>query len=329
MRKRGFTLIELLVVIAIIAVLIALLLPAVQQAREAARRTQCKSQMKQFGIALANYHDTHNKFPPGALAGLNPSGCPLCAGTNWRTFILPYIDQAPVYNKLNFGGGNFTGFAPFPYNNGNQVLGGLVLSIYRCPSSTWESLSNPPSGDNNAVPPGMLMDYVGIAGATPDPGLQSNVCTGTLTHGIHCNNGTLAPGQSFNIRDMTDGSSNVMVIGEQSGFILVSGAKTDARANYAGGWGGASLVITVPNVGTSNLFVTGVTSLKYPINATAGVNPYSDAGFQANSNLNSFHTGGTHALLGDGSVRFLSENMNLATLLNLASKGDGQVLGEF
>ena len=83
-KKGGFTLIELLVVIAIIAVLIALLLPAVQQAREAARRTQCKSQLKQIGLALANYHDTHNKFPPGAIYGLSPSGCQgqraLCGG---------------------------------------------------------------------------------------------------------------------------------------------------------------------------------------------------------------------------------------------------------
>src|SRR6188768_3507660 len=103
-RKSGFTLIELLVVIAIIAILIALLLPAVQQAREAARRTQCKNHLKQMGLALHNYHDAHQVFPPGATS------CIPCAAyqTDGRTGhalyadILPYMDQAPLYNRLNW-----------------------------------------------------------------------------------------------------------------------------------------------------------------------------------------------------------------------------------
>ena len=114
-RNRGFTLIELLVVIAIIAVLIALLLPAVQQAREAARRSQCKNNLKQVGLALHNYHDSQRVFPPGQFDGLgcyiSGGGCIVPAtgggGVNdicWMQMILPYIDQANLYNKLNFGG---------------------------------------------------------------------------------------------------------------------------------------------------------------------------------------------------------------------------------
>lgn len=101
--RRGFTLIELLVVIAIIAVLIALLLPAVQQAQEAARRTQCKNNIKQLGLALHNYHDVYRTFPTGWIAvengrhnaheGLN--------GAGWGSMILPYLDQAPLYQKFN------------------------------------------------------------------------------------------------------------------------------------------------------------------------------------------------------------------------------------
>ncbi|MCH7990705.1 MAG: DUF1559 domain-containing protein, partial [Planctomycetes bacterium] len=102
--QRGFTLIELLVSIAIIAILIALLLPAVQQAREAARRTQCKSHLKQIGIALHNYHGAHGSFPPFLI---NRTGSPSRIadddkGANWLVFLLPFIDQSPLYNKWDF-----------------------------------------------------------------------------------------------------------------------------------------------------------------------------------------------------------------------------------
>lgn len=137
-NRRGFTLIELLVVIAIIAILIALLLPAVQQAREAARRSQCRNNLKQIGLALHNYHDNYNAFPPGALAmnvttgvayklgDAEPSRSNVGGGWGWSTFILPFIDQAPLYSSLNPNGNNF------PLNP--TALTRTILPVYICPS---------------------------------------------------------------------------------------------------------------------------------------------------------------------------------------------------
>ncbi|HUQ71374.1 MAG TPA: DUF1559 domain-containing protein, partial [Planctomycetaceae bacterium] len=133
-RRRGFTLIELLVVIAIIAILIALLLPAVQQAREAARRTQCRNNLKQLGLALHNYHDNFNIFPMGFSDVVAGNAERNGSGWAWSAMVLPYLDQAPLYNQFNF---NVT-----PYNcvncaapiTGNQALVGTQLAAFSCPS---------------------------------------------------------------------------------------------------------------------------------------------------------------------------------------------------
>ncbi len=120
---RGFTLIELLVVIAIIAILIALLLPAVQQAREAARRTQCKNNLKQIGLALHNYHDMARTFPAGSLFGDDEYG--------WGTFILPFLEQANLYNKIDF-----TGQGPNITLLFQEGVTDQVLPFYICPSNS-------------------------------------------------------------------------------------------------------------------------------------------------------------------------------------------------
>ena len=129
--RTGFTLIELLVVIAIIAVLIALLLPAVQQAREAARRSQCKNNLKQMGLALHNYHDTYNRFPLPGLLCVNPGASPGVGGllttSNWTLATLPYNDQAPVYNAYNL---NYSAWQPV-----NTAAVQTRLPVYLCPST--------------------------------------------------------------------------------------------------------------------------------------------------------------------------------------------------
>jgi prepilin-type N-terminal cleavage/methylation domain-containing protein len=144
-RNRAFTLIELLVVIAIIAVLIALLLPAVQQARESARRTQCKNNMKQLGLAIHNYHDNNNFFPIGEQSGWGRM--------NWRMSLMPFLDQATLYTRVDVA---FTSFLPATQGNGfassggseggygpqNNVIRGWKAPGYNCPSSTLGSNSN-------------------------------------------------------------------------------------------------------------------------------------------------------------------------------------------
>jgi len=325
----AFTLIELLVVIAIIAVLIALLLPAVQQAREAARRTHCRNNLKQMGVAIHNYHDVHNRIPIGTLY-------PFATKSNWRTALFPYLELSTVYNQLDFKNSPFhcwTGNGEIVPGGPNSVLIGLVVPAYDCPSSPlsqWQTSFNP-------APQIFAADYVGISGGvvngTSPPkdiaGRTSSVCSiETAYGGIYCNNGLLSMNEAFSFRDCTDGLSNVMIVGEQSGAV----AGWDKRANHAGAWSGFGNQYKAPSQTGPPLAptVTGLTTIRYRINLStlSGV-PGADQEYDANTALNSYHAGGILALLADGSVQFVSENINQDTLLNLATKDDGIVLQNF
>ncbi|MES2788927.1 MAG: DUF1559 domain-containing protein [Planctomycetota bacterium] len=311
-RTVGFTLIELLVVIAIIAVLIALLLPAVQQAREAARRSQCKNNMKQMGLAMHNYESTYNTFPIGTRFYYS----------NWRAAILAYVDQAPAYNQLNFSASMWSA----GYGS-NAVLRTLRVPGYNCPSSTLpvDSYMNTPQNTEH----GQAMDYVCIAGAYVDPtGSTATYCSAlTNQQSYICNNGMFAPNQTFGMRDCTDGTSNTLLIGEQSGMV----ANADYRSNYYGGWSGFTVQQTAPTITSAmDTYGTGITTIRdgnviNPKTAPAGGNTV----YRGNTSLTSFHVGGIHVTLADGSVRFISENISFATLKLLAVRNDGMVLGEF
>ncbi len=325
--RRGFTLIELMVVIAIIAVLIALLLPAVQQAREAARRSACVNNMKQIGLGMHNYHDALRRFPPGALAGNGPGG-PHVHGTNWRAFILPYLDQANVYNQLNFAG-NFstrsTGIANF-----NTVLSGLIVPVYVCPSNPNDPLIPTNTGGMQNANRGQMIDYVGIAGASPDPaGRGAPICVtaggGYSYNGTACANGVMTINECVSIARIIDGTSNTLMVAEQSGMV----GTTDLRANYNGGWCGNYERGPVSVMSTGDYpYQTGITTILYAPNAkTAGTG--ATGAYQSNTILNSFHVGGIHGLLADGSVRFLSENIDMGVLRNIASRDDRTVTPEF
>lgn len=311
-RTFGFTLIELLVVIAIIAVLIALLLPAVQQAREAARRSQCKNNLKQVGLAFHNYHEALSCFP------LSSSGA--VSKPNWRVFILPYLDQAPLYNKLNMN----ESFLATQYANGtgvNNVLAKLYLPVYNCPSTTLPTNNTAVTNNGNG---GQTHCYEGVSGATPDPAGRTNVCGAGSYGSIYCNNGITVPNLKTGMKDVIDGSSNTILVAEQSGTVNMQ----DLRNNYYGGWSGAGAAI--PPADTH--WGAATTAIRYPINynfSSGGAPAGADQTWEGNTIINSFHVGGTHALLGDGAVRFLSQNMDFNLLKAIACKDDGVVVGDF
>ena len=301
-RIRGFTLIELLVVIAIIAVLIALLLPAVQQAREAARRTQCKNNLKQLGLAMHGYHDTVNRLP--ALF-IDPNAW------GWNTMLLPYLDQGPLYNNLSGTAGKTTagtaatGFsahmASFTPPNGLST----VLPMLRCPSDIgtpvcslndfWGSGAEPYGRTNYAAVLGS--DASGLAGASANGAFPWY-------------SASASPPANRNFRDFTDGLSNSFLVGER----VAAGKLNNMEV------GGDSIWSGVVDYGDD---VGGECTMAWPVNlrrATAATDSLS---------YSSQHVGGAHFLMGDGAVRFISENISTYTYQYLAGINDGQVIGEF
>lgn len=325
--KRGFTLIELLVVIAIIAILIALLLPAVQAAREAARRSSCKNNLKQIGLALHNYHDTHRTFPMGAY-NLNDGAWP-ATGTNWRALILPFIEQKTVYDQLcfrsdcSFMAGGAAGANAL---SGNQVLRQLMITVYRCPSTQIDAFENASGVTHNNQEGTLNISYVGIQGAArPIPGIAPDKGTQDCQHGWSCNNGMLSANQAFVIAKAVDGTSNTIIVAEQSG--LVQGL--NRTANYYGGWFGVRNTGFVGGPTCVDHWQAGTTCVRFPPNSQIVQNGATDQMFRNNTVINSEHPGGINILLTDGSVQFISDNINFITLKRLACRYDGEPVGEF
>jgi len=334
MKKRGFTLIELLVVIAIIAVLVALLLPAVQQAREAARRSSCKNNLKQLGLAIHNYHDVFNRTPPAAVA----NGLSGAHANTAFVQILPYVDQAPLYNQLsNVGFGNIgvnywlgSGSAG-PVRN---VLDGVNVPVYRCPSDPRPEQRD--VGSSGAGTSAMVPSYVLIAGSNNHPTTDS---TGLLSGSQHSSGGFFPGNVAFQFRDCIDGLSNTMMVAEQSNWHPTQQNQWRFAFSSSGPWMG-SKNSRIPR-GNGTWLASGShggapddDSRCYTMTTVRqSPNPPGYSGFnnsvRCNTALLSAHTGGVQVLLGDGTVRFISDNINLNTLKNLADKDDGIPIGEF
>lgn len=286
--RSAFTLIELLVVIAIIAILIALLLPAVQQAREAARRTQCRNNLKQIGLALHNYHDAQSCFPPGQIRGWNGT-VEVGNGASWGALILPFMDQAPLFTRLNLSYGITQSRAPS--QNGAVVASLSAIPGTLCPSDT----ERPPtrsahgSADPNYISRAPATSYFGTTGAFNTWGDSTNQ---RLSGGFF----TIDPGPRSTIATITDGTSNTIAVGEQTYRVWTGGM-----------WLGLTGNTTDPTVpGTDSaccqdwFLHMGV----YPI-----TNRFVFGMPQASWRFGSEHTGGAHFLMADGAVRFISENI--------------------
>lgn len=322
--RRAFTLVELLVVIAIIGVMVGLLLPAVQAAREAARRMQCSNNLKQLSLALHNYHSTYNKLPYSCSPQTGAVGTRQ-RGASWIIRIFPYIEQNAAYDQLIFGGDFTMQDGPLPAQN-FAVLNNLVVPTLECPSSPLPKTQTYTTNANGPVTLQMI-NYVGIAGSYWRGGTANIVSTDPQTnaYGIAVHNGMLVPqsntSRAASFASSTDGTSNTMIVAEQSGyFIDLSGNKIDRRSNgwRGGAWG---------NGAGANDWTQNVTTVRYPIGTFGGTG--NDQPYAANVALNSTHPGGINATLSDGSVRFLSESVNFEIITALSDRADGTPIGEF
>ena len=267
-KPRAFTLVELLVVIAIIGVLIALLLPAVQQAREAARRIQCQNHLKQIGLAFHNYHDTFGKFPSGILHNKSWS---------WGTQLLPFIEQDALHDQLGVASDQW---GVFDGTNVDQIrLGRTIIDGYLCPSDSGPDFNDRRNGtfDQDVA----RSNYVGI--------------DGSRIAGTNGGDGMLFYGSSLGLRDVIDGSSNTLIVGERE---------------YLNGHI-ASVWIGTTSAGTPR----GWSNRHYTL-ASAGFRASGQDGKVNGAHGNatsSQHPGGAQFLFCDGSVHFLSETTSVST----------------
>lgn len=315
-RRPAFTLIELLVVIAIIAILIALLLPAVQQAREAARRSTCRNNMKNIGLAMHNYHDTHSVFPFGwdTYEGM------------WSNQILPQIEMTSLYNTIVRAEGD-----PGNWNNDNCVANraacGTLIPIFICPSKP-----GPSQVDNQSIPNRCVSSYRVCAGSNIFADIATKLAPSGAPAGAQAFaqkslDGIFYGCSSTSMIDIRDGTSNTILIGESMTDPAYGrdGEATDfwtIAAPQTGNW-----TIGYADTGTNTEeFTEGAGSTGPKMNGRLDLTVN---GNHVEAGFGSWHVGGAFFCMADGSVRFISENVDRATYAALGSRRGRETLGDF
>lgn len=345
-QRRGFTLIELLVVIAIIGVLVALLLPAVQQAREAARRTQCRNNLKQLGIGLHNYHDAHKVFPPSYVGSVGSSGTAAGlpfpddnqngpSGFGWGSLLLPQLDQAPLYAKLNFS---------LPcWDPANLPYASTKLTLFLCPSASaggdgfiverWTTGTSSAPKDPVAFNPSLFFahsHYVTNAGVHQPWGRAPTYSDDfskpepiPVTGQSVVQEGPFYRNAKIRISDVTDGTSSTVFLGEHS-------SKLSNKTWY----GTVPYAATCPKPGWSS----DCNSAGCLLGAHSGPDTHDhpqviihapNHPFGHTDEMYSEHVGGANILLGDGSVRFVSQFIDGFLWVALSTRANGEVVGDY
>lgn len=341
-RRSGFTLIELLVVIAIIAILVAILLPAVQQAREAARRSQCKNNLKQIGLALFNYESTHDMFP-AAVSTSNGGGA---HGPTFWVMLLPYVEETAAYEAVATVG--FGKDVNFWLGSANAKTDAIEIPLsqvspggFRCPSSDLPE-TQAVGGQNH-----IWSSYVGISGshgykrATPfaASATSDGVADLATSNSSWSGGGIFFGNQPVSLAKLTDGPSNVLLIGEQSGYLIGNGQNRTATPT-SGPWMGIKnpRIVSVgvpedymaigPAPAENDTRCYNITTIRENPNPPVGTDTQLNT--RCNTPLASKHAGGVQGLMGDGRVIFLADTVDLTRVLfRLADRNDGELVGEY
>ena len=342
-KKRGFTLIELLVVITIIGILVALLLPAVQAVREAARRTQCKNNLHQLALGLHNYHDTHITMPCGYVTSNSAS---------WGTLILPFIEQKPLWDRVDFRFSMADNTQNSPRTN--RALADEVISTFRCPSDNAPTVSAPGDGltplatsttggavaDIAPAYPKALSNYLACAGSgslnVVPPG-GGPVVLGTINDLVTNFNGTgtdfggcFYGNSKVRFGDMSDGQVNTCLLGEHYSQTGAGGPRNSSptqglQAPYNNVHECTGYWFIAENNDISDVCF----DMRHGVNGSRGPNLGQQRRAGNEGDLSSRHEGGAQVAKGDATVKFVPDTTDITILNNFANRRDGQILGDF